>query len=199
MKSIHIYSAEITAGALKVMESRVVADLLLKSVDDVTWKSALLKENILQTRSPQTANRFAQLIRNRLETMTPDLWRLVRDGNKLVATHACLAATVKRSAIVADFLYLVVRDLLRQYEVKLTNRDWTDFIYDCRNRIPDLPEWHENTMIRMRSSVFQILAQAGYIDNTHSRQLRYVYIADEVLQYLYENNEKTVLRCIQLK
>ncbi|MDR0610564.1 MAG: DUF1819 family protein [Planctomycetaceae bacterium] len=199
MKSICIYSAEITAGALKVMESRVVADLLLKSVDDVTWKSALLKENILQTRSPQTANRFAQLIRNRLETMTPDLWRLVRDGNKLVATHACLAATVKRSAIVADFLYLVVRDLLRQYEVKLTNRDWTDFIYDCRNRIPDLPEWHENTMIRMRSSVFQILAQAGYIDNTHSRQLRYVYIADEVLQYLYENNEKTVLRCIQLK
>jgi hypothetical protein len=131
--------------------------------------------------------------------MTPDLWRLVRDGNKLVATHACLAATVKRSAIVADFLFLVIRDLFQQYEVKLTNRDWTDFIYDCQNRIPDLPKWQENTITRMRSSVFQILAQAGYINNTSSRQLQYVYIADEVLQYLRENNEKAVLHCIQLK
>jgi hypothetical protein len=199
MKSNPIYSAEITAGALKVMESRVIADLLLKGVDKVAWRSALLKENVLQTSSPRTADRLAQLIRHRLETMTPDLWRLIRDGNKLVATHACLAATVKRSAIVADFLYLVVRDLFRQYEVKLTNRDWTDFIDDCRNRIPDLPEWQENTTTRMRSSVFQILAQAGYIDNTSSRRLQYVYIADEVLQYLHKNNEKQVLRCIQLK
>jgi hypothetical protein len=199
VKSIHIYNAERTAGSLKVAESRVIAGLLLKGVDKVAWKSALLEENVLQTRSPQTANRLAQLIRHRLETMTPDLWRLVRDGNKIVATHACFAATVKRSAIVADFLYLVVRDLFRQYEIKLTNRDWTDFIYDCQNRIPDLPKWRENTITRMRSSVFQILAQAGYIDNTSSRQLQYVYIADEVLQYLRENNEKTVLRSIQLK
>jgi hypothetical protein len=199
MKSFPIYSTEITAGSLKVTESRIIAGLLLDEVDGVAWKSALVDENVLQTRSPQTAYRLAQLIRNRLETMTSDLWRLIRDGNRHVATHACLAATVKRNAIVADFLRFVVRDQFRRYEVKLTNRNWIDFIYDCQCRIPNLPEWRENTIIRMRSSVFQILEQAGYIDNTISRQLRYIYIADEVLQYLRDNNEQTVLHCIQLK
>ncbi|MDR0705753.1 MAG: DUF1819 family protein [Planctomycetaceae bacterium] len=198
MKSFPVYSAEITAGSLKVMESRVIAGLLLDEIDDAAWKSALVKENVLQTRSPQTAYRLAQLIRNRLETMSPDLWKLVRDGNKLVATHACLAATVKRNAIVADFLRFVVHDQLRRYEVKLTNRDWIEFIYDCQCRVPNLPEWQESTIIRMRSSVFQILEQAGYIDNTISRQLQYIHIADEVLQFLCENNEQTVLHCIQL-
>jgi hypothetical protein len=50
----------------------------------------------------------------------------------------------------------------------------------------------------MRSSVFQILEQAGYIDDTKSRLVKNVYIADEVLQYLRNNNEKRVLHCINL-
>ena len=81
-----------TAGSLKVAESRVIADLLLKQAEANTWKSALGRDNLLQARSPATAQRLSRLIRNRLETMTPDLWKLVRDGSATVATHACLAA-----------------------------------------------------------------------------------------------------------
>ena len=47
------YRADITAGSLKVAESRVIADLLLKQADDDVWKSALHEENVLQTRSPE--------------------------------------------------------------------------------------------------------------------------------------------------
>ncbi len=43
------YKADLTAGPLKLPESRIIADLLL--------------------------------IRGRLETMGPDLWKMVRDGN----------------------------------------------------------------------------------------------------------------------
>lgn len=102
------YRADITAGSLKVAESRVIADLLLKQADDDAWKAALREENVLQTRSPKTADRLSILIRGRLETMNADLWTLVKDGNSTVATHACLAAAVKHSALLADFLELVV-------------------------------------------------------------------------------------------
>ena len=95
-----------TAGSLKVTESRVIADLLLKQAEANTWKSALGRDNLLQARSPATAQRLSRLIRNRLETMTPDLWKLVRDGSATVATHACLAAAVKHSDLLADFLPL---------------------------------------------------------------------------------------------
>ena len=82
------YRADITAGALKVPESRRVADLLLRGVDKTGWAKALYDQNVLQARSPETAERLALLIRGRLEMMRADLWRLVRDGTGTVATHA---------------------------------------------------------------------------------------------------------------
>jgi hypothetical protein len=46
--------------------------------------------------------------------------------------------------------------------------------------------------------VFQMLAQAGYIEDTRSLKLQTVHIADQVLRYLRNNNETYVLRCIQV-
>src|ERR1039457_6744735 len=79
------YKAEITAGSLKVRESRLIADLLLNEADADAWRDAIVTRNVLQTRNPATARRLTTLLRGRLETMGPDLWRLVRDGSTLVA------------------------------------------------------------------------------------------------------------------
>ncbi|QDV43918.1 hypothetical protein Enr13x_37780 [Stieleria neptunia] len=192
------YRADITAGSLKVAESRVIADLLLKRADDDAWKAALRDENVLQTRSPRTADRLALLIRGRLETMDSGLWKLVMDGNASVATHACLAAAVKHSALLADFLELVVKEQYRVFAEKLTHQMWDEFIADCQNRDAELPAWSESTIERLRSSVFQILQQAGYIDNTRSLRLQTVHIADEVVRYLQNHDEDSVLRCIEI-
>jgi hypothetical protein len=61
-----------------------------------------------------------------------------------------------------------------------------------------MPQWNETTRDRLRSSVFQMLAQAGYIENTRSLKLQVVHIADQVLRYLKANDEDYVLRCIQV-
>jgi hypothetical protein len=53
-------------------------------------------------------------------------------------------------------------------------------------------------MDRLRSSVFQILAQAGYIANTRTLTLQPVYLASPVLDYLTAHQEHYVLRCIQV-
>lgn len=192
------YRADITAGSLKVAESRVIADLLLKQADDEAWNAALGQDNLLQTRTPATSRRLARLIRNRLETMTPDLWMLVKDGNATVATHACLAAAVKHSALLADFLELVVMEQYRIFAEKLTYQMWDDFVADCQSRVTELPNWSESTIKRLRSSVFQILQQAGYLDSTKSLRLQTVHIAAEVVHYLEKNDEDSVLRCIEI-
>lgn len=192
------YRADITAGALKVTESRVVADLLLRGVDQAGWRKALYDQNVLQARSAQTAKRLRTLIRSRLETMTADLWRLVRDGTGDVATHACLAAAVKHSHLVGDFLDLVVRDQYRMYADALSRKLWGDYIEDCRGRDPEMPDWSQSTVDRLRSSVFQILAEAGYVASTRTLKLQTVHIAQPVLRYLENQNEQYVLRCIQV-
>jgi hypothetical protein len=192
------YRADITAGALKVPESRVIADLLLRKADPDAWKDAIVKQNVLQARNPATARRLTKLIRGRLETMGPDLWRLVRDGKGSVATHAVLAAAVKRSSLLGDFLDLVVREHYRLYRPVLANKAWDEYLDGCRERDPEMPQWNESTRRRLRSSVFQTLAQAGYVENTRSLKLQTVHVAEQVLQYLKAHGEEYVLCCIQV-
>jgi hypothetical protein len=183
---------------LKVAESRVVADLLLQDIDKDGWRRAIFEDNVLQARNPETAKRLSRLIRGRLETMGPGLWRLLRDGTATVAAHAALAAAVKHSRLLGDFLDLAVREQYCLYGVSLSNSLWDDYLEDCRGRDPEMPAWNESTRKRLRSSVYQILAQAGYIENTRSRKLQSVRISPEVVRYLEDHNEHYVLRCIKV-
>lgn len=192
------YRADITAGALKVQESRVIAALLLREVSDREWRKAIYEQNILQTRSPKTAKRLSVLIRGRLDLIESPLWKLIRDGSVVEATHACLAAAVKGSFLLGDFLDLVVRDQYRTFKETLSLTLWADYIEDCRGRDPDMPQWSESTITRLRSSIYSILAEAGYIDSTKTRKLQGIHIVQPVLRYLERKGEQYVLRCIQV-
>lgn len=192
------YRADITAGSLKVAESRIIADLLLRGVDKKEWKEAILHHNVLQARHPATAVRLARLIRSRLELMDAELWMLVRDGTATVASQALFAAAIKQSFLLGDFLDTVVREQYRLFHSTLSKQLWEDYLDECRNRDPDMPQWNASTRRRLRSSVFQMLAQVGFIENTKTLRLQPVHIAPQVLRYLQHHNEAYVLRCIQV-
>jgi hypothetical protein len=61
-----------------------------------------------------------------------------------------------------------------------------------------MPQWSDSTITRLRSTVFTIAAEAGYIESTKSRKLQGVHIVKPVLQYLEHQHEQYVLRCIQV-
>ena len=192
------YKADITAGALKVPESRVIAGLLSCDVSGKEWRKAIYDENVLQTRSPKTAKRLSVLIRGRLPLVEAPLWKLIHDGSVVEATHSCLVAAVKASFLLGDFLDLVVRDQYRTFKETLSHSLWDDYIEDCRGRDPEMPHWADSTVQRLRSSVYSVLAEAGYIDSTKTRKFQGVHIVEPVVRYLEKHDEQYVLRCIQV-
>jgi len=170
----------------------------LRGVDQKRWKDAILKQNVLYARHPATALRLARLIRSRLALMDADLWKLVRDGTSTVANQALFAAAVKQSPLLGDFLDLVVREQYRLFTPTLSKKLWEDYLVDCRGRDPDMPMWNESTRRRLRSSVFQSLAQAGFLENTRTLRLQPVHIAPQVSCYLQDHHETYVIRCLQV-
>ena len=192
------YNANLVKASLKLEESRVIAALLLQGVDKVQWRQAILVDNVLQKRSPSTANTFAVFIRQRLGLMTPELWCLIRDGSNVVATQAVLAATVKHSRLLGDFLDLVVRDGLRLFKTALTNKDWEDFVVGCVARDPHVSDWTPAVVTKLRQNVFRILGEAGYVADTKTLALQRMTVVPEIVRYLEENDERYVLRCIQV-
>lgn len=192
------YSADITAGSLRLSESRIVAGLLLNGITGETWHKAVEEDNVLQARNPATAIRVARLVRQRLELVKPDLWRLIRDGSGTVATHAVLAATIKHSQLLGDFLDLVVREQFRVFNTTLPKRLFDEYLQACRGRDPQMPQWNETTRRKLQTTVYRILVQAGYLSDTRSLKLQGVHVSEQVVAYLRQTHEDYVLRCMEV-
>lgn len=193
-----LYQANFTKCSLIVPESRVVADLLLQKVSGDVWDRLIRQENILHKRTGNTAASYAQVARSRLQMMTPELWALVRDSSLPIATWAVLAATVKFSPLLGDFLRTVVRDQFRRFATHLARRHWDDYIEDCQRSHSEMPVFTESTQGKLRQNAFRMLNEVGIIDNTRSMRLRSQHIEPSVLNYLREHNEQYVLDCLQV-
>ncbi|WP_295578587.1 DUF1819 family protein [uncultured Lamprocystis sp.] len=192
------YRANFTKGGLMVPESRLVADVLLQGVDAAGWKQAIAGDNLLRKRSPTTALTKAVLIRARLRTMTAGLWRLVRDGDKPLATQALFAATITYSPLVGDFMDLVVRDLYRRFEETLKTQHWDRYVEDCRTRDPRTPDWSTGTLTSLRTRAFGMLTEAGYLSDARTRTLRPLTVAPALVDYLKAHGQDYALRCMQV-
>jgi len=192
------YQANFTQCSLIVPETRIVAALLLQGVDVQEWDRQIHELNVLQKRTARTADTYANLARLRLQTMSSDLWSLVRDGSVPVATHAALAVTVKFSPLFGDFLRTVVRDQFRRFATHLEARHWDAYIEDSLRAQPNMPTLSDSTRVKLRQNAMRMLAEAGFIENTRNLRLRSQHIEPAVLHYLRQHNEQYVLDCLQV-
>jgi len=193
-----LYKANITAGALLVPESRKIADLMLRGVSGEEWKRVVEEENILQKLSVSSSKRVAAFIKARLGMMTPELWKMVRDGDGILTTQALFAAAIKHCRLLGDYLDIVVREQFKRMEDRLTPALWDEFITSCKQRDPLMENFPPSTAKKMRSVVHKILSETGYLESSRQWKLKKVEIVPEIINYLTCNNESYVLKCIRV-
>ena len=193
-----IYKADIAGGSLKLHESRVIAELLLRNIPEPEMRRLIIEENILQKRSPSTALRQASLIQSRLKLMTPALWSLVKDGAKDTAMHALLASAVKHSPLFAEFMNRVVRERFRTFQFDLPRKLWAEYVESLQNEDPNMPVWNESTIKKLGDSAFQIIKESGFISDTRAYRLQPVQIAPEVLAYLRDTAQNDIIKRLQV-
>jgi len=179
-------------------ESRKVAKLLLVGADEKAWHQAIHVENVLQKKVPATARRMARLIRNRLDPMSPDLWKLIINGSAETALQALLVAAIHHSRLLGDFLNDVIKEKYRIFDKQLTVQDWKKFLYTCELRDSVVSTWSEKTKAKLGQVIFRILAEAKYLDSTRSLKLMPVTLIPEVRSYLLKHQEKYILRCMDV-
>ncbi len=193
-----IYSGEIVAGALLVEESRKAAQLLIDDVETQEWRQAIVIDNILQKKSPETAKRQGRLIKARLSLMNRDLWKMIVEGSSETASQALLAASIKHSRLVGDFMDTVLRQHWLTFTKQVTTADWKDYLDECSQIEPHVESWKPSTRSKLKQVVFRMLSEANYIDNTRNCKLMPVFLTPQVRGYLIKNDESYVLRCMEI-
>ncbi len=167
---MNLYNAEISAGSLLIPESRRIAELLLIQPNSAAWNDAIVRDNILQ-KSPATAKRQATLIRKRLETLDDDALRLITQSDTELCGQLLMAAALRHSQLMADFMRDVYAADLRQLERTLSHRQWEAFLTDCAHRDDTVHCWAATTQRKLFEVIVRILVEAKYLDNTKNMHL----------------------------
>ena len=192
------YTSTLIAATLRLREARIVADLLRQGITKEAWRAAIYTDNILQTGSRTTTANLSRALRTRLEPLGPPLWAMVCDGDRTQATQALLAGTIRTSALLGDFMDIALREQRALFAPTIELRVWSDYIEGCRGRDPELPAWSPSTLSRLRSVVFSMLAESGYLGDTKDRRLQPVFVDDALGNLLEIQGERYVLRCMEV-
>jgi hypothetical protein len=191
------YNAEISAGSLMPLESRRIAALLQTNPSEAAWIQAVETDNILQKRTPATARRQARLIKRRLTTLDPEAWKLIVERDSEVSMQLLLAASVKHSQLLGDFLLNVYAHRQRKLELTLSPSDWHDFLVECGHHDPAVTAWSATTKKKLLEVIVRILAEAKYLENGRSMKMTPRSLHPDVRRYLIAHDEAYVLECLE--
>jgi hypothetical protein len=167
---VTLYNAEISAGSLLIPESRRLAEVLLSQPSAAAWNEAILRTNILQ-KKPATAKRQATLIRKRLETLDQEALKLIAQSDAELCGQLLMAAALRHSQLMADFMRDVYAADLRQLERTLSHRQWESFLTDCAHRDAAVSHWAASTRLKLFQVIVRILVEAKFLDSTKTLQL----------------------------
>lgn len=191
------YNAEISAGSLMPAESRRVAALMLTHPDEAVWQRTIEVENILQKKTPATARRQARLIRRRLITVDDEAWQMLTALEGEVVNQLLLAAAVKHSQLLGDFMRLVYANRQRRLELSLNPLDWQDFLTECAHHDAAVAGWSTSTKAKLFQVIVRILAEAKYLHNPRSLKLTPPPLHPAVRGYLESHHEHYALDCLE--
>lgn len=179
------------------MESRRIAVLLLSNPDPAAWHHAIEVENILQKKTPATARRQARLLQRRLTTLDNQAWKMIAERESEVVLQLLLAAAIKHSQLLGDFMLRVYAERQRRLEPALAPIDWQDFLAECAHHDDSVAAWTESTKAKLFQVIVRILSEAKYLDNPRSMKMTPPSLHPDVRRYLRGHGETYVLDCME--
>lgn len=187
------YNAEISAGSLLIPESRRIAELMLSEPDAKAWDAAIVRDNILQ-KSPATAKRQSNLIRKRLQTLDAQGLQLIVQSDAELSGQLLMAAALRHSQLMADFMRDVYATDLRQLERSLSHRQWDTFLTECAHRDDAVNTWATSTRLKLFEVIVRILVEAKFLDSTKNMQLTPPMLHPRLHTYLSQLGARDTLK-----
>lgn len=191
------FNAEISAGSLLPLESRRIAKMLLTVPDEAAWQHAIEIDNLLQKKTVATARRQATLLRKRLTTLEATAWQMIAERETEVVNQLLLAAAVKHSQLLGDFMRQVYADCQRRLDPALTLSDWQSYLSECAHHDAAVSGWSDSTKAKLFQVIVRILVETKYLESARSMKLTPQSLHPDVHRYLVTHHETYVLDCLE--
>ena len=191
------YLGDLNGGSLLMTESRIVAEIQLRKLSEKEWKQLIVDDNVLQKKSAQTALRFANVIRKRLEAMGEPFTQTLLEVPERAYIQLLMAAFMVQSPVIGDFMRECLAEARRTYKPEISSDAWLHFIEDRVKLFPDLSSYSDSTLKRMGSNVIKALVDTAYLSSTRQRQIQTVYLLPEVKAALIQINRQELIEVME--
>ena len=183
-----MYNAEISAGALMVIETKLLAKFMLSNPTKEEWKYAIEVENILQKKTPSTAKRQAILVKKRLDCLAIEIVQLIVSGDNELTLQFVFAGSLLHSQLHLDYMKKVYAEHLRLYESHINKNAWEHFWDECAILDSNINNWSPLTKSKLNQVIVKILSQAKFIESTRTQRLTPPDIRPEVINLVKKHH-----------
>lgn len=114
-----------------------------------------------------------------------------------VANQLLLAAAVKHSRLLGDFMRHVYAMRQRRLELALSAGDWSNFLVECAHQDSTVDTWSNSTKLKLFQVIIRMLVEAKFLDNSRAMHLTPTPLHPDVRRYLRHHHETYALECLE--
>ncbi|MET4580986.1 hypothetical protein ABIE21_000476 [Conyzicola nivalis] len=161
--TVERYALSFTSGALLSREAVIAAPLYLRERDWARVRELIRENNLLQSRTMSSGFRLAREVAQRLAVLTDHELEMLIEATATERGHLMWVAACRRYTFVGDFAEEVVRERFILLTPTLSYDDFDSFVRGKALWHSELAELKESTMQKIRSTLFQMLTEAGLL------------------------------------
>ena len=187
------YKSSITREQFLYFEMRVIAKYKAEGYSDEEIVNKTIEENLLQMPTEKSLRILAKSCLNRLNANDSRTIELIANASTDIAKQANLYAMMNYNRLVWDFMVMVIANKYKSFDLSFGKKDVNVFIRNLMEHNPEVAEWKESTIERIRSVLIKILVETEYLDDIKSETLNPVFLYDEVKEIITDNGDEIIL------
>jgi len=159
------YSVGFTAAALRPELLRAIVEIRAQETSWEDTKTRVLAENVLQSRSPNSAIRIERELRKRLQTLSDPQLAHFQHSTRDIQTQLAWLAAVKNSSLLFEFASEALRSKMEVHDTNLRDSDWERFIDEQKSHHTEIAEFSSTTLGKMKRVVLAMLREVEILQN----------------------------------
>lgn len=185
------YRLSFTAGSLFHLESVALAKLYLDLGDWKSVRDKVFSENLLQTRTLSTLERFCSEVLSRLRTLSQSEIEFLVEGTRQEQSYLLWLAVCRQYKFIADFAVEVLRERFISLKIVLTHDDFDSFFNQKSEWYDELNKVSPKTRIKLRQILFKMLRDADLL--TARNIINRALISPKLLELLNHGEKRDLL------
>ena len=171
------YTATTTGRPFSITEMVIGANLKLQGYSDKEIKEKSMNENIFQARSEHYKNKVAKTVLMRLNAIDEYLIEKLAISDIEKAKQISIYSVMKSDKFFFEFMNEIYKDKILLRDYKINDTDINIFIQRKQEQIPQIANWTESTLKKLKSQYISMLSEANFI----IRNKEYIEITQPII------------------